>query len=97
MHTSKAKVYPLNKLMDCSETVDGKVFVNPSIVDTIDPRNHMFDVPERANRKEKRASACIKPHDAPAKGARPVRERHYCDQSKILPNKLMIMTYNESS
>ena len=51
MHTSKAKVYPLNKLMDCSETVDGKVFVNPSIVDTIDPRNHMFDVPERANRK----------------------------------------------
>ena len=52
MHPSKAKVYPLNKLMDCSETVDGKVFVNPSIVDTIDPRNHMFDVPERANRRE---------------------------------------------
>ena len=52
MHTSKAKVYPLNKLMDCSETVYGKVFVNPSIVDTIDPRIHMSLKERIAKRKE---------------------------------------------
>ena len=41
MHTSKAKVYPLHKLMDCSETIDGKLFINPSVVPTICPRYHV--------------------------------------------------------
>ena len=46
-----------------------------------------FDAPERESRTVKRASGGIKPYDAPAKGSRPVRERHYCDQSKILAHK----------
>ena len=49
MHTSKAKVYSLHKLMECNEIASGQLFVNPSVVNIIEPRNYMIDSPERDN------------------------------------------------
>ena len=45
--------------------------------------NHKFD--EACNRKKKprRKLASLTPVDEPAKGAKPIRQHHKCDETKI--------------
>ena len=88
MHTSKAKVYPLHKLINVSGMQEDTLFLNPLIVNEISLKDHAFDKPERGKSKTaKTKTELIEPYDACSRGARTVRQWHRCDREKILPEK----------
>ncbi|XP_060553199.1 uncharacterized protein LOC132714356 [Ruditapes philippinarum] len=88
MHTSQAKVYPVHQFMPNFDKEEASMlYITPSNVTEITPRNHYFDQPLRAKRKHgKRKSGEISKPATACRGVRPVREHHKCDESKILPH-----------
>ena len=79
MHTSKAKVYPLHKLISDDKMQEDIVYLNPSEVHEISPKDHAFDHPYRAKSKiVKRETELIDPYDAGSRGEKTVRQWHQC-------------------
>ncbi|CAG2203957.1 unnamed protein product [Mytilus edulis] len=64
----------------------------------LDPnRNHIFDSPERAKRSYgKRKRGEISDPSMSSRGARPIRQHHRCDESKILPHVRMGLDITEN-
>ncbi|KAJ8303731.1 hypothetical protein KUTeg_018654 [Tegillarca granosa] len=87
MHTSRSKMYPIHELLQFSEMKLHQVFVNPVILHSVEPRNHIFDLQARSQRKFcKRKRGEISKPGMTSRGARPVRQHHRCDETKILPH-----------
>ena len=59
VHTSRAKVYPLHSLMDTDDGSEASIFINSNVVNMIKPSDHVFDMPERAKRLQKKQSGTI--------------------------------------
>ncbi|KAK7507914.1 hypothetical protein BaRGS_00000879 [Batillaria attramentaria] len=91
MHTSKAKVYPMQPLEHSSPHGDGAehLYMTPSFVRYITPRNHSFDSPNRGERAGKRKCGEISGPSHASRGAKPIRQYHKCDETKILPHVRM--------
>ena len=90
MHTSKAKANPVEKT-HLNMTIYEKaqtVFLNPSIIYEIQPKDNVFNKPERRSKmRYKRDHGVINPYNAPSKGARTIRQYHHCDEEKIYAEK----------
>ncbi len=52
-------------------------------------RDHFFDKPTRKRTVGKRKHGTLSEFGAPPRKAQPVRQYHKCDESKILPEKLV--------
>ncbi|XP_071137033.1 uncharacterized protein [Mytilus edulis] len=97
MHTSRAKVYPVHELEKQQITSLNIPYITPTYVESIVPRNHTFDSPERAKRSYgKRKRGEISDPSMSSRGARPIRQHHRCDESKILPHVRMGLDITEN-
>ena len=64
VHTSRAKVYPLHSLMDTDDGSEASIFINSNVVNMIKPSDHVFDMPERAKRIQKKQSGTINTYNS---------------------------------
>ena len=64
VHASRAKVYPLHSLMDTDDGSEASMFINSNVVNMIKPSDHVFDMPERAKRLQKKQSGTINTYNS---------------------------------
>ena len=88
MHTSKAKCYPMHQLIHHRESESDTLYCNPHHVVAIDPKDHLFDSASRGTKKPvKRSLGTLSTYNAPARGIKPVRYHHWCNEEKVMAEK----------